>query len=108
MGELLNRDAIINLVIFALLVAVALGAHLAGDGFTVTLATKAAIFGLAGVGLNLALGYGGLISFGHAAFFGIGGYVTGILASHASSGMPVVTLPFTIMGSNEMLGIWPV
>ncbi len=107
MRETLNRDTAINLAILALLVATAIGAHLAGNGFTVTLATKAAIFGLAGVGLNLALGYGGLISFGHAAFFGIGGYVTGILASHASTGMPVTSLPFTIMGSNEMLGIWP-
>lgn len=103
----MNRDLIVNLVIFALLVAVALGAHLAGQGFTVTLATKAAILGLAGVGLNLALGYGGLVSFGHAAFFGIGGYVTGIFASHAANGDPILTLPFTLMGSNEMLGIWP-
>src|SRR5690606_23027084 len=68
---------------------------------------KAAILGLAGVGLNLALGYGGLVSFGHAAFFGIGGYVTGIFASHAANGDPILTLPFTLMGSNEMLGIWP-
>ena len=103
----MSRDLIVNLVIFALLVAVALGAHVAGQGFTVTLATKAAILGLAGVGLNLALGYGGLVSFGHAAFFGIGGYVTGIFASHAANGDPILTLPFTLMGSNEMLGIWP-
>lgn len=107
MRQTLNRDTAINLIIFGLLVATAVGAQLMGDGFTVTLATKAAIFGLAGVGLNLALGYGGLISFGHAAFFGIGGYVTGIFASHASLGTPVTSLPFTVMGSNEMLGIWP-
>jgi len=103
----MSRDLIVNLVIFALLVAVAVGADMAGQGFTVTLATKAAILGLAGVGLNLALGYGGLVSFGHAAFFGIGGYVTGIFASHAANGDPILTLPFTLMGSNEMLGIWP-
>ncbi len=76
--------------------------------FIVTLATKVAILALAGVGLNLALGYGGLVSFGHAAFFGIGGYVTGILASHAASATPVATFPFTMMGTNEMLVIWPV
>ena len=52
-----------------------------GQPYYVTLATKAAILGMAGVGLNLALGYGGLVSFGHAAFFGIGGYAAGILAS---------------------------
>jgi branched-chain amino acid transport system permease protein len=86
---------------------VGLGAHLTGQNFTVTLATKVAILALAGAGLNLALGYGGMVSFGHAAFFGIGGYVTGIFASHAASGEPILVLPFTLLGSNEMLGIWP-
>ncbi|WBU58373.1 branched-chain amino acid ABC transporter permease [Paracoccus sediminicola] len=104
----MNRETLVNLAIFLLLIAVAIIAQLTGQAFTVTLATKAAIFALAGVGLNLALGYGGLISFGHAAFFGLGGYVTGILASHASNGTPVMTLGFEIMGSNNMLVIWPV
>jgi branched-chain amino acid transport system permease protein len=100
----MTRDTYINLTIFALLIATALGAHVMGQGFTVTLATKAAILGLAGVGLNLALGYGGLVSFGHAAFFGIGGYVTGILALHAGTSEPIFGLP----GTNAMLIIWPI
>ena len=108
MGQFLNRDTGVNLTIFLALVATALIAQMAGQGFTVTLATKAAIFALAGVGLNLALGYGGLISFGHAAFFGIGGYAAGILASHAAGGTPVLTMPVTLPGSNDMLVIWPV
>ncbi|MGB3314804.1 MAG: branched-chain amino acid ABC transporter permease [Albidovulum sp.] len=99
--------AVPNLMVFAGLIAVAVIADLTGNPYIVTLATKVAIFGLAGVGLNLALGYGGLVSFGHAAFFGLGGYVTAILASHASSGTPVATFPFTMMGTNEMLAIWP-
>ena len=103
----MNRAAIIDAGLFAALVAVALVAQAAGEPFVITLATKAAIFALAGVGLNLVLGYGGLVSFGHAAFFGIGGYVAGILASHAMSGAPVATFPFTMQGTNEMLAIWP-
>ena len=99
--------ALPNALILAALVAVAVGADLTGNPYIVTLATKVAIFGLAGVGLNLALGYGGLVSFGHAAFFGLGGYVTAILASHATSGTPVATFPFTMLGTNEMLAIWP-
>lgn len=102
---MLRRDAFVNFAIFAALIATAIIAHLTGHGFTVTLATKAAIFALAGVGLNLALGYGGMISFGHAAFFGIGGYACGILASHAASGMPILG---GLSGSNQMLVIWPV
>lgn len=99
--------ALPNLVVFAALITVAVIADLTGNPYIVTLATKVAIFGLAGVGLNLALGYGGLVSFGHAAFFGLGGYVTAILASHAASATPVATFPFTMMGTNEMLAIWP-
>ena len=67
-----------------------------------------AIFALAGVGLNLVLGYGGLVSFGHAAFFGIGGYAAGILASHAANYAPLATWPFEVPGSRQMLVIWPV
>ena len=53
------------------------------EPYYITLATKVIILGIAGVGLNLALGYCGLISFGHAAFFGVGGYVTAIMSYHA-------------------------
>lgn len=103
----MSRAGVVNIVLLVVLIGGAVVAHLAGEGFLVTLATKAAIFALAGVGLNLALGYGGLVSFGHAAFFGLGGYVTGILASHAMSGEPLTTLPYTMNGTNEMLAIWP-
>lgn len=103
----MQREALVNIVIFGALVGTALGAQALGEGFVITLTTKVAILALAGVGLNLALGFGGLVSFGHAAFFGIGGYVTGIFASHATAGTPITTLPFTVMGSAEILGIWP-
>ena len=103
----MSRVAAVDAAILGLLIGTALIAHLAGEPFIVTLATKAAIFALAGVGLNLVLGYGGLVSFGHAAFFGIGGYVAGILASHAMSGQPVAAWPFLIHGTTEMLVIWP-
>ena len=40
------------------------------------------IFAIAAVSLDLILGYGGLVSFGHAAFLGLGAYAVGILAAH--------------------------
>jgi branched-chain amino acid transport system permease protein len=46
----------------------------------VTLFTRIIILGLAATSLNLILGYGGMMSFGHAAYLGIGGYAVGILA----------------------------
>ncbi|MCL4676847.1 MAG: branched-chain amino acid ABC transporter permease, partial [Pararhodobacter sp.] len=65
---------------------------------------RIAILALAGLGLNLVLGLGGMVSFGHAVFFGLGGYCAGILAQHAFNGAPILGLP----GTNQMLIIWPV
>lgn len=101
------RETLLNAVILGALAGTVAVAAALGEPFVITLATKAAIFALAAVGLNLCLGYGGMISFGHAAFFGIGGYVTGIFASRAAAMEPVATFPFTVPGTNEMLAIWP-
>lgn len=96
----------VNLMILGVLLAVPLTALLLDEPFIITLATKAAILALAGVGLNLALGQGGLVSFGHAAYFGVGGYAMGILASHAQSYAPIMEVPFLIEGTKSMPIIW--
>ena len=54
--------------------------QLSGDRFLLTLFTRIVILALAASSLNLILGYGGMMSFGHAAYLGIGGYAVGILA----------------------------
>ena len=54
-----------------------------GEPFYVRLATRILVFALAAVSLDLILGFGGMVSFGHAAFVGIGGYVVGILFAHS-------------------------
>ncbi|MGC1497035.1 MAG: branched-chain amino acid ABC transporter permease [Sulfitobacter sp.] len=100
------RETLLNIILFALLPATALIAWGLDEPYIITLATKAAILALAGVGLNIALGLGGLISFGHAAFFGIGGYAMGILASHAQSYAPIMEVPFLIEGTKSMPMIW--
>jgi branched-chain amino acid transport system permease protein len=53
-----------------------------GEPFYVTLGARILIFALAASGLNLILGYGGLVSFGHSLFVGLGAYVVGIMAFH--------------------------
>ena len=53
---------------------------LSGNIFILTLFTRIIIFALAAASLNLIMGYGGMMSFGHAAYLGIGGYAVGILA----------------------------
>ena len=102
----MSRETLINTALAAGLLGLALWAQAAGQVFTITLATKVAILALAGVGLNIALGLGGLVSLGHAAFFGIGGYAMGILASHAQVYDPIFTWPFTLEGTKSMPVIW--
>jgi branched-chain amino acid transport system permease protein len=51
-----------------------------GETFYIGFGARVLIYAMAAASLNLVLGYGGMVSFGHAAFFGAGAYVTGILA----------------------------
>ncbi len=53
-----------------------------GNEFYLLLATRLVILAIAAVSLNLILGYGGMVSFGHAAFIGIGAYAMGIPVYH--------------------------
>jgi branched-chain amino acid transport system permease protein len=52
-----------------------------GEGFLLVVATRIMIFAIAALSLDLILGFGGMVSFGHAAFIGIGAYSVGIMAS---------------------------
>ncbi|WP_421581352.1 branched-chain amino acid ABC transporter permease [Shinella sp. M31] len=99
----MTRETAINLLLAALLLALPLIAAGMGEPFYVTLATRVVVLALAAVGLNLALGLGGLLSFGHAAFFGLGGYAAGILATHAFNAEPLFA---GIPGTTSMPLIW--
>ena len=63
-----------------LLAALPFVAQALGEPFYIDLVRRIMIFAIAAVSLNLILGYGGLVSFGHAAYLGVGGYAVGILA----------------------------
>ncbi|MEM8627108.1 MAG: branched-chain amino acid ABC transporter permease [Pseudomonadota bacterium] len=102
----LSRAVLANLLVLGGVAGAALFFMLADQPYVVTLATKVAILGLAGVGLNLALGTGGLVSLGHAAFFGIGGYAAGILSWHAQNYTPFLSWPLAIDGSTMMPVLW--
>jgi branched-chain amino acid transport system permease protein len=51
-----------------------------GNFFLLTLFTRIVILAIAATSLNLIMGYGGMVSFGHAAYLGVGAYVVAILA----------------------------
>jgi branched-chain amino acid transport system permease protein len=75
------RAIAVGSLVTALVLLPAVTAALA-EPFYVTLATRILVFALAAAGLNLVLGYGGLVSFGHALYIGLGAYAVGILAFH--------------------------
>jgi branched-chain amino acid transport system permease protein len=78
-----------------LLPAAATATH---NGFLLVIATRIVIMAIAAASLNLILGYGGMVSFGHAAYLGIGGYAVGILA-HAGIHSGLVQWPAAILAS---------
>ena len=61
-----------------------------GDTYMVNLAIRIMCLAIAAVGLDLILGYGRLVSFGHAAFFGAGAYAVGILSAHGVTSGPLL------------------
>ena len=68
-----------GLVLLAL-IALPFVANVFGEAFYISLATRILIFALAATSLNLILGFGGMVSFGHAAFLGVGAYTIAILS----------------------------
>ncbi len=85
-------------VLLILLGLVPVYSSLTGDTFLVTLFTRVLILSIAAVSLNLIMGYGGMVSFGHAAYLGIGGYAVGILAKEGI-GSGFVQWPVAIAAS---------
>ena len=73
---------IITIGFMVLLLALPLVAFYTGNVFYLDFATRIVCLAFAAVSLNLILGFGGLISFGHAAYIGIGAYMVGIPAYH--------------------------
>jgi branched-chain amino acid transport system permease protein len=70
-----------------------------GNAFLLTLFTRIVILAIAATSLNLIMGYGGLVSFGHAAYLGVGGYVIGILAKEGiTSGFVQWPLALVVSG----------
>lgn len=81
-----NGERIVTLLVLAALVVVPPVAFAIGEKFWLDIATRLVILSIAAVSLNLVLGYGGMISFGHAAFIGLGAYAVGIPSYHALYG----------------------
>ncbi len=66
------------------------------SSFLLTLLTQALIYGILAMSLDIILGYTGLASLGHAAYFGIGAYSVGILATRYGAAFGI-TLPAGVL-----------
>lgn len=93
--------ALIGLVIF---VALPFAAEAAGFATAIDTATRILIYAIAAVSLDLIIGYGAMVSFGHAMFFSLGGYVVAIIAHHTFGGGPI----FGWSGTNAAILVWPI
>jgi branched-chain amino acid transport system permease protein len=77
-----RKRAIVLAIGLLLLAAVPPVAALFNQPFYLDLFRRIMVFAIAAASLNLILGYGGMISFGHAAYLGVGGYAVGVLAHY--------------------------
>jgi branched-chain amino acid transport system permease protein len=97
------REIALPVLIFAAFALVPLLAALIAQQYLLDLAARMMVFGIAAVALDLLVGYGGLISFGHAAFIGLGAYAVGILSAHGIDDA-LISLPVAVAIS--MLFAW--
>jgi branched-chain amino acid transport system permease protein len=94
----INARTAITVLTIAGLLLLPLYSSISGNIFILTLFTRIVIFALAAASLNLIMGYGGMMSFGHAAYLGIGGYAVGILA-HEGIGSGFIQWPVALAAS---------
>ena len=84
-----SRPWLALVIVAAAAIAVPFLLRAFGLDFYLSLASRIVVFAIAATSLNLVLGYAGLVSFGHAAFFGLGAYDTAILITEGVQSAPV-------------------
>lgn len=92
------RANALPLALLFILAVVGFAAPLIGEAYVLNLVTRIMIFAIAALALDLLVGYGALVSFGHAAFIGLGAYAVGILAAHGINDA-LVQLPLALGAS---------
>jgi branched-chain amino acid transport system permease protein len=88
----------VPIVIFLILAAIPVLALIRSEDYLLSLFERLMIFAIAALSLDLLIGYGGLISFGHAAFVGLGAYAVGILSAHGMHDA-IIALPVALLSS---------
>ena len=86
------------LVMFAVFAVIPAFAAMTTEAYVLGLVTRVMIFAIAALALDLLVGYGALVSFGHAAFIGLGAYAVGILSAHGINDA-LIALPVALGAS---------
>jgi branched-chain amino acid transport system permease protein len=86
---------LVPLIIFVVFALVPIFAGLGAEIYVLHLVARVMIFAIATLALDLIVGYGALVSFGHAAFVGLGAYAVGILAAHGINEV-LLALPLAV------------
>ena len=84
------------IVIWAVLLTVPLWLPFVG-GYT-ALAGRVLVLGLAAMSFNILLGFTGVMSFGHAAYFGLGAYGAGLALKYLAASTPLAIVMGTLLG----------
>jgi branched-chain amino acid transport system permease protein len=92
------RSRLLPILLFLGLAAAPLAGAVVPESYLLALVGRAMVLALAALSLDFILGLAGLVSFGHAAFLGIGAYAVGILASHGHEDL-AVQLPVALAAS---------
>jgi hypothetical protein len=95
-GRAISRRVLAPIAILAVLFTVPFWLPLLG-GYT-ALAARVLVFGLAAMGLNMLLGFTGVLSFGHAAYFGLGAYGAGLTLRYLAHSTPAAIVAGTLLG----------
>ena len=93
------RRVLLPSLLFLALALVPVAAKLGTEGFILSLMARVVIIALAAMSLDLLIGFGGLVSFGHAAFLGIGAYAAGILATEGIQDAGLQLLAAVLVGA---------
>ena len=93
------KGVLLGVVLLVLLAAIPIVSTVWGGTYLLSLVMKAMILAVAVISLDLLIGQGGMVSFGHAAFVGLGAYVTGIaLDEGLTDAATILTLVLVISG----------
>lgn len=104
MSAFTSRSGILLLLAVLFFVLLPPVSSLLGEEYLISFFSRILIYALAAVSLDLIIGYGGMVSLGHAAFFGMGAYAVGFLAFHFQESTPFL---FGIEGTDNALLSWP-